>query len=306
MRCNLMVLAAIMAATTSTAFAQSVVPTGYMPAGQPVVAEVTAPEPSPTIPDEQSPWQFTIAPYLWMLNLNGSTTVEGQPSDLDVQFRDILSHLDIAAMVEGEVRYDRFGVFTNYIYGDLTAGETFYKSFRPSVQAATGQPGIGFKVNAGVQLNVVSVGAFYRIGEYALGKPPPRLAGPGPSVAIEPYVGARYTSIVAKIDFIEGPTFKGTESWWDPIVGVRSHWTYDDHWNGLVLFDVGGFGVGSDFSWRVFGGIGYRFGLFEQRDANLIVGYKALGQDFRSGSGSTAFEWDTLYHGPVVGLAISF
>jgi len=68
----------------------------------------------------------------------------------------------------------------------------------------------------------------------------------------------------------------------------------------------GGFGVGSDFAWQATGLIGYRVGLFAERDANLFAGYRALDQDYSDGSGRNRFAWDVTAHGPVIGVAIRF
>ena len=48
-------------------------------------------------PDESSGWHFRVAPYLWMVALNGDVTVKGQESDLDLSFNDIWDELNIAA-----------------------------------------------------------------------------------------------------------------------------------------------------------------------------------------------------------------
>ena len=52
--------------------------------------------------------------------------------------------------------------------------------------------------------------------------------------------------------------------------------------------------------------LGYRFGLFGERNANLLAGYKVLKQKFEDGDDRAAFEWDVTMHGPVLGLTINF
>ena len=69
--------------------------------------------------------------------------------------------------------------------------------------------------------------------------------------------------------------------------------------------DIGGFGVGSDFTWSATIVIGYDFLLFEH-PALVYLGYRAIGQDFTEGSGSDRFTWDVIQHGPILGFSLLF
>ncbi|MCP4402668.1 MAG: hypothetical protein GY801_35850, partial [bacterium] len=66
--------------------------------------------------------------------------------------------------------------------------------------------------------------------------------------------------------------------------------------------DVGGFGVGSDLTWSVSSFLGYQFTpLF-----SLWGGYRALGVDYQTGSGTDVFKYDMTMSGPIIGLGFSF
>jgi hypothetical protein len=39
-----------------------------------------------------------------------------------------------------------------------------------------------------------------------------------------------------------------------------------------------------------------------KNDANVLVGYRILSQDYQAGS----FEWDVVQQGPLLGLAVRF
>ena len=41
-------------------------------------------------------------------------------------------------------------------------------------------------------------------------------------------------------------------------------------------------------------------------DWAVLAGYRALGQDYSTGSGRPRFQWDTVMRGPIVGLSIRF
>ncbi len=51
-----------------------------------------------------------------------------------------------------------------------------------------------------IYYHLFKANAYYRVAEYSLGKPKPRLGGPGHSVAIEPYAGVRHSDIIVKVD----------------------------------------------------------------------------------------------------------
>jgi len=98
----------------------------------------------------------------------------------------------------------------------------------------------------------------------------------------------------------------GSESWLDPIVGLRTIWDFAERWNLTLAGNIGGFGAGSEFAWAATGLFGYRFSLLGKDNANLLFGYRALYQDYKNGSGSNLFEFDATMHGPVIGLSIGF
>ncbi len=44
-----------------------------------------------------------------------------------------------------------------------------------------------------------------------------------------------------------------SKNWIDPLIGGRYLWRFADGWNIIARGDIGGFGVGSDFSWHALG-----------------------------------------------------
>ena len=77
------------------------------------MAYADGPKPNPTESDE---WRFSITPYLWAIGMNGDMTVKGVESDVDVDFSDILSNLDIALEAHFEVWKGKWGgVFRRHL-----------------------------------------------------------------------------------------------------------------------------------------------------------------------------------------------
>jgi hypothetical protein len=251
---------------------------GYLAAG-PVIAD------SP-VSDEL---EVKATPYMWFLQLDGNATVKGQKGDVDVSFQDIWDNLNIGVMFEGEVRKGRIGIYGNIIYADLESTNDV---------SGTEIKGEATTVWAGA-------GAYYRLGPWnldALGS-----SGGSPQLIVDPYAGVRYTYLDLHLDVKGGgPDQSGDQDWVDPIIGFRTIWEFDPRWTFTTLGDLGGFGVGSDFTWQAAGFIGYNFSIFQASDSRLLLGYRALSQDYKNGSGDDKFEWDVIAHGPMAGLAITF
>jgi hypothetical protein len=251
-------------------------------AAEPDSAAVQAAE-----PDEKSGWEFAVVPYLWALGMDGSTTVKGQKSDVDISFSDILKEMNIGFMFDFEARKDRFGFFVNPIYAKLGGNQTVS----------------GVDIDVDMKMFLGSFGVDYQLGPYALTE---SSDSGTPAVTLVPYVGGRYTYLGIKINAIGVGYADDSQSWLDPIIGLRSIWDFTEKWNFTLAGNIGGFGVGSDFAWEAFGYFGYRFDMWGKDNANVCLGYRALYQDYKSGSGSEQFEFDATMHGPILGLMIGF
>jgi hypothetical protein len=207
-----------------------------------------------------------------------------------VTFDEIFDHLDYGLMVVADARKGRIGIYANAIYANLSDTDE-----------------IGpIDIQADATAVWAGAGAYYRLGPFAL-DPAAGLAGP--KVVVDPYAGARYTYLDTKLKIRHGgPQVDANKGWVDPVLGVRTLWELTPKWSVTALGDIGGFGISgaSEFSWQAAGLVGYRFGLLGDDNARVLVGYRALYQDYKDGNGSDEFKWDMTLHGPVLGLAISF
>jgi hypothetical protein len=92
-----------------------------------------------------------------------------------------------------------------------------------------------------------------------------------------------------------------SESWVDPLIGSRIGLDLTDRWGITSEANIGGFGVGSDFTRNAQAYVGYETSLFG-RLTTFLFGYRALYQDYHHRD----FEWDVPMHGPVIGTAVRF
>jgi hypothetical protein len=93
-------------------------------------------------------------------------------------------------------------------------------------------------------------------------------------------------------------------SWVDPLIGLQYNVPFADRWRFNLRGDVGGFGVGSDFSYQALVNVGW-----QATDAvHLILGYRVIGFDYEDGNrGSRNYQrFDLTEQGPLAGIAFSF
>jgi hypothetical protein len=235
-------------------------------------------------------WQYQLTPYLWFLSLDGNVTVKGVKTSPNVDFSEIFDNLDIGVMAEGEIRKGRIGIYANAIYAGLSSTDD-----------------IGpIEIQADATTVWAGAGGYYRLGPFALD---PEAGLAGPKVVVDPYAGVRFTYLDTKLKIRHGgPQADASQSWVDPVIGLRTLWPLTDKFSVTALGDIGGFGMSgaSNSTWQAAGLLGYRFSLLGEDNAKVLAGYRALYQDYKDGNGSNEFKWDMTLHGPVLGLAISF
>jgi hypothetical protein len=69
----------------------------------------------------------------------------------------------------------------------------------------------------------------------------------------------------------------------------------------ILRADVGGFGVGSQFSWNALAAYSWEIAVRDGVTYSGLLGYRALDVDYEQGSGRNKYEYDVLQHGPVDG-----
>lgn len=233
----------------------------------------------------ESGWSFNVAPYMWALRLDGDLTVDGSAGSVGLSDKEILNHLKAALMLEAGVRKDRVGVFGDFLVAKLEG------------DGAVGPLG---RQNADVKLRMfkATFGVDYLLGPYALAS-----GTNAAQVTVAPYLAGRYfyleTDITSSIPAVRA---QGSESWMDPLIGVRTDWNLTRHWNIGVGGNIGGFGVGSDLAAEGLATVGYRFHFSKHVTGNILAGYRVLYQDYSHQN----FTYDATLHGPILGLAITF
>ena len=233
-------------------------------------------------------WKFNIIPFMWATSINSTVTVGGYDADTTTSFSDIWNHLNGAMMIHMEAQKGNLGFFLEPMYSRIRVDSTFVRQRDPNL------PAIPRDLTLTYTQWVVEGGAFYQAGKWRTGESKDEWA------TFDILAGARYWSVKTDLDTSTIINPGRSSSWFDPIVGVR--FTADLSKKVLVNLrgDIGGFGVGSDFSWNALALFGYRF----NEHITGLIGYRALYVNYKSGTNKERFE-ETFY-GPVLGVAFSF
>jgi hypothetical protein len=223
-------------------------------------------------------WKVTVIPYFMGAGMSGTTTVAGQEVTVDASFSDIVNNLQFGAMGLVIARKGNWGFGGDAIWMALGAnGE------HPL-------PG-GTPISASVDVNQGAF-AFYGL----------RRLGPAADLTF----GGRVNVLQADVK-LTGPladrSASGSKTWFDPLVGVILHTPENGkRWHAQVYTEIGGFGVGSSFTWQVFP----TFGVDLSQHISVEFGYRWLDIDYTSGADNTLFKWDVLTQGPVMGFGFRF
>lgn len=267
-----------------------------------------------------NPWTIDITPYAWLPSLNGSSTVKGHTSDVDASFFGDLIHREIPKQLFGlmtsfEARNDRFAVIGDFTYLLLGAGKgaAVSKTFGPRVSA-----NVDLDAEVTSKTIIAELAGAYQIARWAGG-------APGSGTAVDVYGGGRLWWQQADVSLalsaqllvvLPKRTFtvsgnrayasSGDITWIDPIVGLRLRHEFSPGSELTLSGDVGGFGVGSKFSWQALGAYRWTFAKTNNITWSGMLGYRALYVDYTKGSGDSLYTYDMLQHGPIAGVTARF
>ena len=246
-----------------------------------------------------APWSFSITPYLWMPNIDGTLNYGVPPGgggpSVEVGPDNYLDSLEAAMMISGEVRRDRWLVFTDFIYLDFSGDTSSVKSINFGGSAVSSSANVS--TQSYLKGTVWTLGAGYS-------------ALPGRPVVLDVFGGLRYAGLEPSTDWqiattVTGPgggqTFPSSGSisqrtdLWNGIIGVKGlFWLGGSNWSIPYYLDAG---AGSGVTWQGMLGIAYSFSSI---DVKLV--YRHLYFD----QGSDNLIHDMSFSGPALGVTFRF
>lgn len=247
--------------------------------------------------DSDGEWEFEFMPYLWASAMTGDVQVKKPVSigpisrtlpktSVDMDFSDIWNILDFGAMGAFEARKDRVGLLFDAIYMKV--------SDSASVDGPLGLA--NFKAKATLKQTMISAGLAYRILDEETKFD---LIGGARYVKMDLDVSVNATSPIPALDNRLGKVKRNPDrDWIDPYIGARVQHQLNNQWSIDGYADVGGFGVGSDFTWQASVGAGYKF----TDNITGKFGYRYMSIDYDHDQ----FVYDMVLDGVYAGASIKF
>ena len=201
-------------------------------------------------------WHYTVTPYLWLPNVNGSSKFEGvgggQEIKTEVGPNDYLSNLKFALMINGTARKGDWGMFTDYLYINFEGEKARIKTINGPLGLIKDPINLdtstGFKGNvwtfAGTYAPVHNAGGYFEL-----------LAG-FRVLSLDTSLSWNLNGSIGGLSKI-GSVAK-SESKWDGIVGGKGMMKFGNgRWYMPYYADIG-FGS-ENWTWQAGLGVGYQF-----------------------------------------------
>jgi len=247
-------------------------------------------------------WQFSITPYLWLPNINGTLKYDIPPSsdgspEVEAGPNDYLQNLEGIMLISGEVRKDRWSVFTDIIYLSFAEEKSSVKEIdfggsivRSSLNLSTSTWLRGMNLTLGVGYAVKT----------------------GKAAPVDVFGGLRYFDLSAGTDWqltatVSGPTGTGqtfpasgsistSSPLLDGIIGVKGRYRLgESRWSVPYYLDIG---TGtSSLTYQAMAGIAYSFGW-----GDVTLAYRDLYFD----QADDKFVQDLRFSGPALGATFRF
>jgi hypothetical protein len=228
---------------------------------------------------DSSQWHFIVEPYLMLANIHGTTGLGTLPdASVDESPSDIFKHVQFGAMLYAEAHNDRWAISSDLMYMNL-AEDT-------PVNALITYGRVDLK-QLGWELALL-----HRFSPWLE-------AGAGTQLNnIESDVRLSFNTPRGVVSRAQGLT----ETWVDPMIIARATFPLAEKWTLILRTNVGGFGIVSEFAWQAQLYAAYHI----SNGSTFSFGYRAIGDDYRTGSGDNRFVYDVITFGPVVRFAFSF
>lgn len=241
-----------------------------MTAAAALALAILAPSPAEAQDRGNSGWSFRLAPYLWFSNIDGAVSL-GLPAD-DQRFGDLIVPVEDTVlqndwMVRAEIGKGRVRGWFNVSLGG-TANETEIVSGVDPADTVPGAYDLDWLTTEAFA--AVQVGTFSRASSF------------------EVYGGARYVRHEQTVTLEGGAPDTITESWVDPVIGGRLYAEMGRRFWAAFNTDIGGFSVGSKFTWTLGGEMGVR--VFGPLDLAMRYNYQEVEYDNEQ-EGADRYEW---------------
>ncbi|TAD74127.1 MAG: hypothetical protein EAY70_11625 [Sphingomonadales bacterium] len=215
--------------------------------------------------------QITV--YGWLAGATGDfRPFAGAPTlEFDNSFGEVLGDLDAAVFVSGQFRRNRFVAVADVSYAALSR---------------EGRVPPGIPASGEVSQLAISALAGARVED-------------SEGLTVDLLAGARLWDLDGQVDVpLAGVALAPGKTFIDPLVAARINAAVAPRLSALLQADIGGFGIGSDFTYQVVATLNYR----ASDRFFLSAGWRHLHLDYRDRG--TLFEGSQT--GPIIGVTHKF
>jgi hypothetical protein len=257
---------------------------------------------------------LNAAAYGWLISVSGSITARGQTVDINASFIDLVQKSQSVGGLTGYFEADKgeAGMYVDFVYTSLGFGanNTGYRNPIAGLKITTSaSAALTYKVF------IIEVGGVYELFRWQHSE--------HSSTAIDGVMAARYwnNSVAASFDATANVDLShrhldrsfgiaiaraDTIQWVDPVFGVRVRHQFTPHQEFIVRGDIGGFGLGSQFSWQAVAVYSYAWDLDGGQKLAALLDFRALGVNYSSGSGLDTVGINEMLYGPIIGVSYRF
>jgi hypothetical protein len=232
--------------------------------------------------DSSKKYHLYLEPYLMFTSMSGTTGIGRAPNTfICVPASKVFSYLKIGGMLYAEVHNDKLAYTSDLFYANLTQDA----SSKNQIVSGT----------ATLKQFWWELEGLYRLNSW-----------------LEAGVGARINNITAginvdatvtnPIDLSKNWNTSKSNTWVDPLIVVRMKTVIGEKWLLQLRADVGGFGIGSSWSYQLQPDIFYRASRLMQ----FGLGYRIISMDYSTGSGDSRFLYDMEEYGPQIRIGFNF
>jgi hypothetical protein len=234
-----------------------------------------------------SAWKVSVAPFAWLIGIDGTVNVKGRSADADMKMSDVLDKLDTGGEINIEAGNDKYGVFVQPNYLKL------------SEDATATLPISGAQVKSKITMTTtfIELGGFSRLVDIK--------RATGGHNTIDLVGGLRYWNMENELKLSvptagASRTVKETTTFIDPFVGLRMKAFIADKVPYSLRADIGGLNTGSssNFTYNLLALVGYDVA----QNITVFGGYRVLSVDY----GNSEAGFDLMSYGPLVGAQFTF
>lgn len=221
--------------------------------------------------EENKAWEVSVQPYIWALgNEVRIATTEYDRSDFTGYVDALLNQYRYGFLWTTTARKGPWGLYM----------DGHFVRLKDSARE------LGLPYESDIRQMLFEGAVMYRFG--------------GDENFLELFAGARYFRMKSEVEVKIVGSFNDLFDWFEPIAGVRLGHTMGKSrkWHCEVAGDVGGFEVGSDFTWQASAMLSYD--LSERR--SISIGYRHIDIEYFDAPN----RYESEMSGPVIGFGYKF